>query len=138
MLSSTITSAPCAPPPGEIGNLRRLGCGLSGVSPRVPGESRSHFSITSGSALKDARKARENADPSVQADIIKKLNQLIPAGAGYSHTEGNSDAHIKSALIGNSRTLLVQSGKLVLGSWEGIFFCEWDGPRRRKALVLIK
>lgn len=80
----------------------------------------------------------ENADPSVQADIIKKLNQLVPAGAGYSHTEGNSDAHIKSALIGNSRTLLVQSGKLVLGNWEGIFFVEADGPRSRKAIVLIK
>lgn len=80
----------------------------------------------------------ENADPSVQADILKKLSELVPANAGYSHTEGNSDAHIKSAIIGNSRTILVQSGKLVLGTWEGIFFCEFDGPRQRKLLAHVK
>ncbi len=80
----------------------------------------------------------ENADPSVQADIIRKLNELVPAGAGYSHMEGNADAHIKSAIIGNSRTLLIKAGRLVLGTWEGLYFCEFDGPRSRKVIVLIK
>ena len=80
----------------------------------------------------------ENADPSVQTDIIKKLGDLVPPNAGYTHAEGNADAHIKSALIGNSRTILVKNGRLVLGTWEGIFFCEFDGPRSRKVLVLVK
>lgn len=79
----------------------------------------------------------ENADPSVQADIMKKLSELVPANAGYSHAEGNADAHIKSAIIGNSRTILVQSGKLVLGTWEGCYFLEADGPRERKLFVKI-
>ena len=80
----------------------------------------------------------ENADPSVQHDILKKLNQLVPENDGYTHSEGNSDSHIKSAVIGNSRTILVQSGRLVLGTWEGAMFAEFDGPRRRKLLVFIK
>ena len=80
----------------------------------------------------------ENADPSVKADIVNTLNKLVPENAGYSHAEGNSDAHIKAALIGNSRTILVQSNKLVLGNWEGLMFCEFDGPRNRKLLVSIK
>jgi len=80
----------------------------------------------------------ENADPSVQVDVINKLNELIPENAGYSHAEGNSDAHIKSAVIGNSRTILVQSGKLLLGTWEAIMFLEADGPRTRKLLIFIK
>ena len=80
----------------------------------------------------------ENADPSVQHDIIKKLNQLVPENDGYIHSEGNSDSHIKSALIGNSRTILVQSGRLVLGTWEGAMLAEFDGPRSRKLLVSIK
>ena len=80
----------------------------------------------------------EGADPSVQSDIINKLNEMVPANAGYTHSEGNSDAHIKSALMGNSRTLLVKEEKLLLGTWEAIFFCEFDGPRTRKTLVFIK
>ncbi len=79
----------------------------------------------------------ENADPSVQVDIMGKLSKLVPEGEGYSHAEGNSDAHIKSAIIGNSRIVLVQGGKLVLGTWEGIFFVEMDGPRQRKVLVSV-
>ena len=79
----------------------------------------------------------ENADPSVQTDIISKLKKLVSEGEGYSHAEGNSDAHIKSAIIGNSRIVLVQGGKLVLGNWEGIFFCEFDGPRSRKLIVSV-
>jgi len=79
----------------------------------------------------------ENADPSVQRDIVATLNKLIPANAGYSHAEGNSDAHIKSAIIGNSRTLIVNGGKLLLGTWEGLFFVEGDGPRNRKVFVKV-
>jgi len=80
----------------------------------------------------------ENADPSVQHDVLKKLSELVPANAGYTHMEGNSDSHIKSAVIGNSRTILVQSGQLLLGAWEGAMFAEFDGPRTRKLLVSIK
>lgn len=80
----------------------------------------------------------ENADPSVQNDLLEKLSGLVQENAGYSHSEGNSDAHIKSAVIGNSRTILVQSGRLVLGTWESIFFAEFDGPRQRKLLVSVK
>jgi secondary thiamine-phosphate synthase enzyme len=79
----------------------------------------------------------ENADPSVQADIIKKLNELVPAGAGYSHTEGNADAHIKSAIIGNSRIIPIKENRLALGAWEGCVFCEFDGPRDRRLLISI-
>lgn len=80
----------------------------------------------------------ENADPNVKRDIIEALKRLVPENAGYSHAEGNSDAHIKSSLMGNSRTILVQSGKPLLGTWEGIFFAEFDGPRTRKLLVSVK
>jgi secondary thiamine-phosphate synthase enzyme len=79
----------------------------------------------------------ENADSSVQTDIVGKLSKLVPEGEGYSHAEGNSDSHIKSAIIGNSRIVLVQGKKLVLGNWEGIFFCEFDGPRERKLIVSV-
>ncbi len=80
----------------------------------------------------------ENADPSVQTDILNKLNELVPRNANYSHREGNADAHIKSALIGNSRIILIKGGHLLLGVWEGIFFVESDGPRSRKLVVLVK
>ena len=80
----------------------------------------------------------ENADPSVQADLIAKLSKMIPEHEGYSHAEGNSDAHIKSAVIGNSRTVIVKGGRLLLGIWEGIMLFEGDGPRQRKLLVFIK
>ena len=77
----------------------------------------------------------ENADPSVTQDIMMMLNKLIPSEGDYRHLEGNSPAHIKSSLMGCSKTVLVESGKLVLGTWQGIFFCEFDGPRSRKVYV---
>lgn len=73
----------------------------------------------------------EGADPSVQQDLIKTLQQLIPEKNNYEHEEGNSDAHIKASLLGSSVTLLVNKGKLVLGTWQHIFFYEGDGPRNR-------
>lgn len=79
----------------------------------------------------------ENADPSVRSDIINKLNEIIPANDGYEHSEGNSDAHIKASLMGFSQTILVENGSLVLGTWQGIYFCEFDGPRNRKVLIKI-
>jgi secondary thiamine-phosphate synthase enzyme len=79
----------------------------------------------------------ENYDPTVQADILGFLANLVPPNAGYQHTEGNSDAHIKSSLIGTSVTVLIADGDLVFGTWQGIYFCEFDGPRNRQALVKI-
>lgn len=77
----------------------------------------------------------EGADPSVQQDIIKTLQQLIPEKNNYEHEEGNSDAHIKASLLDSSVTLLVNKGKLVLGTWQHIFFYEGDGPRNRKVYI---
>jgi secondary thiamine-phosphate synthase enzyme len=77
----------------------------------------------------------EDADPSVRVDIIEALDRLVPWRAGYRHAEGNAAAHIKSSLVGHSVTVLVEQGRLVLGTWQGIFFCEFDGPRRRRVLV---
>jgi len=79
----------------------------------------------------------ENADPSVTRDILMMLNKLIPSEDDYRHLEGNSPAHIKSSLLGCSETVFVESGKLVLGTWQGIFFCEFDGPRSRKVYVKV-
>ena len=79
----------------------------------------------------------ENYDPSVCEDIVTNLNRLVPHRAHYAHTEGNADAHIKSAIIGSSRTVFFEDGKILFGTWQGIFFCEFDGPRRRKVLVKI-
>ena len=77
----------------------------------------------------------ENADPSVKADILMELDKVIPQNDNYAHLEGNSAAHIKSSLMGPSLTVIVENGDLVLGTWQGIFFCEFDGPRRRKCLM---
>ncbi|MDP8214725.1 MAG: secondary thiamine-phosphate synthase enzyme YjbQ [Candidatus Euphemobacter frigidus] len=77
----------------------------------------------------------ENADPSVQSDIQAVLSRMVPAGAGYSHLEGNADSHIKAGLMGSSVCVLVEGGKLQLGTWQGIFFCEFDGPRHRQVWV---
>jgi secondary thiamine-phosphate synthase enzyme len=74
----------------------------------------------------------ENADPTVRADILKVLNQVIPFEANYGHLEGNSAAHIKATLVGASELVALEGGKLQLGTWQGIFFCEFDGPRQRK------
>lgn len=79
----------------------------------------------------------ENADPSVKRDIINTLNRLVPAGAGYTHSEGNADSHIKSSLLGNCLHIFIEDGQLCLGTWQGIFFAESDGPRRRSVWVKI-
>jgi len=77
----------------------------------------------------------ENADPSVTRDILKELNKIVPFEDGYTHGEGNSAAHIKSSLVGCSATILVRGGRLALGTWQGIYFCEFDGPRSRQIWV---
>ncbi len=77
----------------------------------------------------------ENADPTVKSDILKVLNEVIPWDADYRHSEGNSAAHIKSSLVGVSQMIPIENGKLILGTWQGIFFCEFDGPRTRKIHV---
>ncbi len=79
----------------------------------------------------------ENADPDVAADIITGLNKLIPLHDSYRHREGNSAAHIKSSLIGASEQILIHEGKLLLGAWQGIYFCEFDGPRSRTLHVKL-
>ena len=79
----------------------------------------------------------ENYDPTVAEDILSKLEELVPVAGAYRHAEGNAAAHIKSSLVGVSHPLLVSDGKPVLGTWQGVFFCEFDGPRRRKVLVKI-
>jgi secondary thiamine-phosphate synthase enzyme len=79
----------------------------------------------------------ENCDESVQKDISETLGSLIPHHSDYAHTEGNADAHIKAAIMGSSRTLFVQDGKISLGTWQGVFFCEFDGPRTREIWLRI-
>ncbi|AXI25576.1 hypothetical protein CFE53_05320 [Methanofervidicoccus sp. A16] len=79
----------------------------------------------------------ENADPSVKEDILGFLRRMIPKDGPYTHVEGNSDAHIKSSLLGVSLHLIVSNGKLLLGTWQGIFFCEFDGPRTRRFYVKV-
>ena len=79
----------------------------------------------------------ENADPSVRADILMVLNKVISERESYRHLEGNSPAHIKASVIGPQLTLLVSGGRLVLGTWQGIFFCEFDGPRTRRLHLKI-
>ena len=79
----------------------------------------------------------EHDDTDVARDIETALDRLIPAGAGYRHAEGNADSHIKAALAGNSATIFIADGKLELGRWEGIFFCEFDGPRDRRLRIKI-
>jgi len=79
----------------------------------------------------------EGADPSVVDDILMQLDKLIPWNNGYRHSEGNSAAHIKALLAGAEKTVPVTGGNLTLGTWQRIFFCEFDGPRRRKVIVKI-
>ncbi|MBD3249749.1 YjbQ family protein [Candidatus Woesearchaeota archaeon] len=79
----------------------------------------------------------ESADPDVQTDIIGHLNKMVPEGHGFKHAEGNSDAHIKSSLIGCSETLMIEDGKLRLGRWQAVYFAEFDGPRQRKVVVRV-
>jgi len=80
----------------------------------------------------------ENADPAVITDIIHVLDKMVPwADPSYRHREGNSAAHVKSSLFGCSRTLIIKDGRLLLGTWQGVFLCEFDGPRTRKVYVRI-
>ncbi|MGQ9509042.1 MAG: secondary thiamine-phosphate synthase enzyme YjbQ [Thermodesulfobacteriota bacterium] len=79
----------------------------------------------------------ENADPSVIHDVIMELNKIVPHKDQYLHREGNSPAHIKSSLVGCTLNVIVESGRLNLGTWQGIFFCEFDGPRNRKVHIKV-
>ena len=79
----------------------------------------------------------ENADPSVRQDIVMTLRKGVPDSLAYAHTEGNSPAHVKSSLVGASVTVPIEDGRLALGTWQGIFFCEFDGPRRRHVYVQL-
>jgi secondary thiamine-phosphate synthase enzyme len=79
----------------------------------------------------------ENADPDVRADMGMALRRIVPDALPYAHGEGNSPAHTKSSLVGSSVTLIVESGRLQLGTWQGVFFCEFDGPRTRNAWVQV-
>ena len=77
----------------------------------------------------------ENADPDVKTDMLMEINKIIPFSDSYKHMEGNSAAHIKASILGNSETVFIQNGRLQLGTWQGIFFCEFDGPRNRTVWV---
>jgi secondary thiamine-phosphate synthase enzyme len=77
----------------------------------------------------------ENADPSVKSDILMALRKIVPDSLPYAHAEGNSPAHVKSTLVGSSVSIIIEDGDLALGTWQGIIFCEFDGPRNRKIFV---
>ena len=79
----------------------------------------------------------EAADPDVATDIANALDRLVPRDAGYKHFEGNADSHVKATLVGASETVLIENGRLALGRWQGIFFCEFDGPREREVSIRI-
>jgi len=79
----------------------------------------------------------ENADPSVRSDIINELDKMVPFDGDYEHAEGNAAAHIKSTLVGTDATVFIEDGALVFGAWQGIYLCEFDGPRRRSVFVKI-
>lgn len=79
----------------------------------------------------------ENADPDVVSDILKEVNKIVPFEDGYLHMEGNSAAHIKASMFGFSQQIIVEGGRLMLGTWQGIYFCEFDGPRNREVYVKI-
>ena len=79
----------------------------------------------------------ENDDPSLQKDFDEFLRELAPRDQDYHHNDGNCDAHLKAAVIGNSKSLMIERGRLVLGTWQGVYFCEFDGPRRRNLRIKI-
>jgi secondary thiamine-phosphate synthase enzyme len=79
----------------------------------------------------------ENADPDVPRDILAALDRAVPFSANYRHAEGNSAAHVKSSMVGASELIIIEKGRLVLGTWQSIFFCEFDGPRTRKFFISI-
>ncbi len=80
----------------------------------------------------------ENADPDVRRDILYKLGKEIPQNDGYHHAEGNSDAHLKASLMGFSLSILFENRRLILGTWQGVYFCEFDGPRSRRLIVKVE
>jgi secondary thiamine-phosphate synthase enzyme len=79
----------------------------------------------------------ENADPDVKSDLLMEINKVIPFSDSYRHLEGNSAAHIKASLFGNSESIIIENGNLQLGTWQGVFFCEFDGPRTRHIWIQI-
>jgi secondary thiamine-phosphate synthase enzyme len=79
----------------------------------------------------------ENADPDVCHDLVKAINKIVPMQDDYRHLEGNSAAHLKSSLLGASETLIIDKGNLMLGTWQGIYFCEFDGPRQRQVQIQV-
>lgn len=79
----------------------------------------------------------ENADPDVVSDIVKEINKIVPFDDNYDHIEGNSAAHIKASLFGFSQQMIIEEGRLLLGTWQGIYLCEFDGPRNRKVFIKI-
>lgn len=79
----------------------------------------------------------ENADPDVVSDILKEVNKIVPFQDGYAHMEGNSAAHIKASMFGFSQQIIVEDGRMMLGTWQGVYFCEFDGPRNRQVYVKI-
>lgn len=78
----------------------------------------------------------ENADPDVMEDVAGTLDRIVPWNAGYAHSEGNAAAHVKASLMGSSVRVPVEDGRLCLGTWQGIYFCEFDGPRKREAWII--
>ena len=80
----------------------------------------------------------EDADPSVAADMLAALERVVPEDAPYRHAEGNSPAHVKASMMGSCQTVLVEDGKLLLGTWQGIYLCEFDGPRTRRVIVKVQ
>lgn len=79
----------------------------------------------------------ENADPDVVWDILYELDKIVPWEDGYRHYEGNTAAHIKASMMGSSVTVIIENGRLLLGTWQGIYFCEFDGPRNRKVIIKV-
>jgi secondary thiamine-phosphate synthase enzyme len=79
----------------------------------------------------------ENADPDVKSDMLMALDHAIPGGLSYSHAEGNSPAHLKAAMVGNSSVIIVEDGEPLLGTWQGVYFCEFDGPRTRRVFLKV-
>jgi secondary thiamine-phosphate synthase enzyme len=98
---------------------------------------RSGVAVLASAHTTAAITVNEHADPDVMADMLATLARLVPRRGDYAHVEGNSDAHIKASLVGLSATVPVEDGRLVLGTWQGIYFCEFDGPRTRRALVQV-
>lgn len=99
--------------------------------------------VTAGAALlfvphtTAAVTINENADPDVHRDMVMEINKIVPLSDGYRHAEGNSAAHIKSTLVGASEWVIIENSRPVLGTWQGIYFCEFDGPRNRKLFIKV-